>query len=114
MRLATEALVGRRLGEFVLREVIGEGGFGTVYRADQPVLQREVVVKILRLASDDQAAAIERFLGEARLASRIDHPFAAHVYAFGAEPDGVLWIAMEFVRGTPLDQVLESSGPVPL
>ncbi|HMG19754.1 MAG TPA: serine/threonine-protein kinase, partial [Kofleriaceae bacterium] len=43
---------------------------------------------------------------EAQLASRLDHPYAAHVYAFGAEPDGLLWIAMELVRGTTLRKVL--------
>ena len=40
------------------------------------------------------------------LASRLDHPYAAHVYAFGAEPDGLVWIAMERVRGTSLAEVL--------
>src|SRR5205807_3247763 len=49
-----------------------------------------------------------------RLASRLDHPFAAHIYAFGAESDGVLWIAMELVRGTPLDRLLQAQGPIPL
>src|SRR5690606_17214437 len=59
-----------------------------------------------------EARHIEKFLGEARLASRIDHPFAAHVYAFGAEPDGLVWIAMELVRGTPLDVILAADGPM--
>src|SRR5690606_13993541 len=91
-----------------------QGGFGTVYRARQPLLDREAVVKVLQpqhLASEN---ITQRFLREARLASRLDHPFAAHIYAFGAEPDGHLWIAMELVRGTPLDELLRLQGPVPL
>jgi WD40 repeat protein len=107
------ALTGRRLGEFVLREHIGEGGFGMVYRADQPILEREAVVKVSQLRGRGEDGTVQRFLGEARLASRLDHPFAAHVYAFGAEPDGLLWIAMELVRGTPLDVML-AQGPLPL
>ena len=105
--------MGRRLGEFELREKIGEGGFGAIYRAEQVGLQRQAVVKILRsrFAADETTQL--RFLREARLASSLDHPYAAHVYAFGAEPDGVLWIAMELVRGTPLSGVLRS-GPVAL
>src|SRR5262249_41478727 len=46
--------------------------------------------------------------------SRLDHPYAAHVYAYGAEPDGVLWIAMEHVRGTPLDRLLAAQGRIAL
>ena len=73
-----------------------------VFRAEQSLLQREAVVKVARAPGTDAVAnrAVSRFLAEARLASRIDHPFAAHIYAFGAEADGILWIAMELVRGT--------------
>src|SRR5688572_19553423 len=98
-------LSGRALGDFVVRERIGAGGFGFVYRAEQPALQREAVIKVLRAAASDDPAATARFVREARLASRLDHPFAAHVYAFGAEPDGLLWIAMELVRGRTLAEV---------
>ena len=111
---AHDALVGRTLGEFVLRERIGEGGFGAVYRAIQPALDREAVVKVLHAGLATSKAAAERFLREAKLASKLDHPYAAHIYAFGAEADGQLWIAMELVRGTPLDQVLKLQGPLTL
>ncbi len=110
----SSALVGRTLGEFVVREPLSAGGFGTVFRAEQPALAREAVIKVLHTRLRASDTLIQRFLREARLASRLDHPFAAHIYAFGAEPDGVLWIAMELVRGTPLDKLLEAQGPVPL
>ncbi len=108
------ALVGRSLGEFVVREQMSRGGFGLVFRAEQPGLGREAVIKVLqdRMARDEATA--QRFLREAQLASRLDHPYAAHVYAFGAEPDGVLWIAMEMVRGAPLELLLRTQGPIPL
>jgi len=51
---------------------------------------------------------------EARLAAQLDHPFAAHVYGFGVEDDGVQWIAMEFVRGVTLGAYLKARGPMPL
>jgi serine/threonine protein kinase/WD40 repeat protein len=110
----TDTLLGRTLGEFVLREKIGAGGFGAVYRADQPALGREAVVKLLHPRLRGSASITDRFLREARLASQFDHPYAAHVYAFGSEPDGELWIAMELVRGTPLDQLLRIQGPMSL
>jgi WD40 repeat protein/tRNA A-37 threonylcarbamoyl transferase component Bud32 len=105
---------GTALGDFVVVERLGEGGHGVVYRAEQVVLGREAVIKVLHERHRDRPETIERFLREARLASRLDHPYAAHVYAFGAEPGGVLWIAMEYVRGTPLDRWLTTHGPMPL
>jgi WD40 repeat protein/serine/threonine protein kinase len=106
-------LRGRTLGEFVLRERIGGGGGGTVYRCFQPSLQRHAVVKVLRDPQQGKSGARERFLREAQLTSQLDHPYAAHVYAFGAEPDGVLWIAMEMVSGISLDAWLRERGPMP-
>jgi serine/threonine protein kinase/WD40 repeat protein len=109
-------LTGRVLGEFTVGDKLGEGGHGVVYRAEQRTLGREAVVKILRARHGTSEVRVQRFLREAQLASRLDHPFAAHIYAFGAEPDGVLWIAMELVRGTTLRKVLDAQpgGHLPL
>src|SRR5688500_8934902 len=107
-------LVGRVLGEFVVREPLSRGGFGMVFRAEQPKLAREAVIKVLQTRFGASETAVQRFLREARLASRLDHPYAAHIYAFGAEPDGLLWIAMELVRGTPLDKLLKREGRLSL
>ena len=110
--MADRDLAGRTLGEFVLLEKIGQGGYGAVYRAEQPLLKRHVVVKVLQKNDD---VAEERFLCEAQLASRFDHPFAAHIYAFGVdEGEGLLWIAMELVQGVTLASWIEQHGPMPL
>ncbi len=108
------SLEGRRLGDFVVRDKLGEGGYGEVYRAEQPMLDREAVIKVLHERHDEDKHLIGRFMREAKLASHLEHPFAAHVYAFGAEQDGLLWIAMELVRGTPMDRMLALRGPLPL
>jgi len=108
-------LSGRRLGGFVLRERIDEGGFGAVYRCEQPALDREAVVKVLRQELRGGTVATERFKREAQLASRLDHPYAAHVYAFGTEEeDGLLWIAMELVHGITLSRWLRERGKMSL
>jgi WD40 repeat protein/serine/threonine protein kinase/uncharacterized membrane-anchored protein YhcB (DUF1043 family) len=107
-------LSGRTLGEFTLREQIDEGGYGTIYRAEQSILEREVVVKVLR---EDRRSpdARERFLREARLAAQLRHPYAAQIYAFGtAYGGGLLWIAMELVQGVSLADWLEKNGRMPL
>jgi WD40 repeat protein len=108
------SLTGRTLGEFVVDRKLGEGGFGDVYLANQPVLGRDAVVKTLRWNASAGGTVVQRFLREARIASSLDHPFAAHIYAFGAETDGTLWIAMERVHGTTLGDMIEATGPMPL
>jgi serine/threonine protein kinase len=107
-------ITGRVLGEFVVREKLGEGGFGQVYRAEQFTLGREAVIKILHRELTADSSVVERFVQEARLASSLEHPYVAHIYAFGVEQDGLMWIAMEYVRGTPLDRLLKTQGPLPL
>jgi WD40 repeat protein/serine/threonine protein kinase len=111
--MADRDLAGRTLGQYVLRELIRAGGYGAVYRGEQLLLEREVVVKVLHERHSDSASR-ERFLREARLASQLDHPYAAHIYAFGADDEGsLLWIAMERVPGMPLDAWLDRHGPMP-
>ncbi len=107
-------MIGRTFGDFVIRELVGEGGAGQVYRAEQITLGREAVIKLMARRTEFDQAGADRFLREARLASQLDHPFAAHVYGFGAEPDGGLWIAMELVRGVALNTLISQQGPVPL
>jgi WD40 repeat protein/serine/threonine protein kinase len=113
-RVGDRSWEGRVLGDFILEEVLGEGGCGTVYRAEQRALGRAAVVKVIHRSLATRNTAAERFTREAQLASRFDHPYAAHVYAFGIEPDGVMWIAMELVDGIPLNQLLAQTGPQPL
>jgi serine/threonine-protein kinase len=109
------ALRGRQLGDFVLRECIGEGAFAAVYRCEQRMLGREAVIKVLHRRLRASEVVLQRFMREAQLASRIDHPYAAHVYAFGVEPaDGLAWIAMEYVHGTSLERWLAERGPLAL
>jgi WD40 repeat protein/serine/threonine protein kinase len=106
-------MIGRTVGDFVVTDKLDEGGFSEIYRAYQPALGRDAVVKIRRGPGASEAET-QRFLREARLAAQIDHPYAAHIYAFGAEPDGLLWIAMELVRGTPLSTLLRVHGALSL
>ncbi len=109
-----EPIVGRVLGDFLVKEKLGEGGFGAVYKAQQITLVREAVIKVLHTKHSTNLDIIERFKREAYLASRLEHPYCAHIYSFGAENDGLLWIAMEKVVGTPLNELIKIQGPLPL
>ncbi|MBK7996801.1 MAG: serine/threonine-protein kinase PknK [Blastocatellia bacterium] len=111
---STDPIIGRKLGDFLVKEKLGEGGFGAVYKATQIILARKAVIKILHTRHRTNQNILERFKREAHLASRLEHPYCAHVYSFGAEPDGLLWIAMEMVQGTTLDTWLKLNGAMPL
>jgi serine/threonine protein kinase len=75
------SLIGRTLGRFTIVEKLGRGGSGEVYRAEQQQQQlgRSAVIKMLRREVSQAPNRVERFLREAKLASRLDHPYAAHI-----------------------------------
>lgn len=85
---------------------IGRGGMGTVYRVLDEKLGEAVALKLLTLQSE---RAIERFLREVRLARRVTHPNVARTHDLG-EQGGVHFLTMEYVRGTPLDDLLDERG----
>ena len=89
------------LGRFQLRERLGDGGFGEVYLAFDPRLDRDVAIKVLKQA-DPSERVMERFFREARAAARLDHPNIVAVYDAGFD-DGRCWVAFHFVSGRPLN-----------
>ncbi len=99
-------------GGYVLQECIGGGGMGQVYRAEQSALGRSVAVKIVHpyLLSDETVAG--RFINEARLASRLNHPNSVAVIDFGRTEDGLLYLVMEHLRGRDLARVLVEDWPL--
>src|SRR5262249_24755300 len=112
-------LCGLVLGEYHLQERLDAGAYGTVYRCEQRLgdggTRRHAVVKVLHRRLHDNNTALQRFSHEARLAAQFTHPYAAHVYAFGVDPERELfWIAMELVQGVALDRWLREHGPMPL
>lgn len=89
-----------RLDRFQLRERLGGGGFGEVYLAYDPRLDRDVAIKVLR-ESNPGERAMERFFREARAAARLDHPNIVAVYDAGFDK-GRCWVAYQYVPGRPL------------
>ena len=108
-----DPLVGRTLpGGYVILDLVGIGGMGRVYRAEQTNLARTVAVKIIHphLVGEENAAA--RFITEARAASRLNHPNSVAVIDFGKTPDGQLYLVMEFLRGRDLARIAYEEGPL--
>ena len=108
-----DPLIGRTLdGKYRVESRVGEGGMGTVYRATHLMLGKPVALKLIKPELVTSKEIARRFQREARAASHLNHPGIATVYDLGQSEDGTLYIAMEFVEGPSLKDVL-ASGPLP-
>ena len=104
-----DALIGRTLGHYCITERLGEGGMGLVYRAHDELLDCDVAVKLLppETVADPSARAL--LLREARNAAALKHPNICTIHTV-AESEDHVFIAMEYVEGTPLGDRIGSGG----
>ena len=103
-----DPLLGKLLGErFVVQELLGQGGSGTIYRAEHITLRRKVAIKVLHTELSRDDLAVERFRREATTVAEIDNEHIVEIHDFGRTPDGRLYLAMELLEGETLDAVLE-------
>lgn len=107
-----DPLLGRVLGaKYELVEPIGSGATGFVYRARQLSLQRDVAVKVLQPSCVNRAEVVGRFRLEARAASMLSHPGIVTVLDWGEEPDGLLYLVVEYLPGADLFDIAHAEGP---
>jgi hypothetical protein len=99
-------------GKYRIEAFVGRGGMGTVYRARDLRLERDVAVKVLRSELTASADARARFQREALVVARLQHPAVVAIYDVGTLADGASYLVMEFVRGEDLRQRL-ARGPLP-
>jgi len=110
-----DAIVGRSIGgKYVVENVLGIGSMGAVYRARQPALDRTVAIKVMSARLAAQPDFVQRFHREAKAASRLWHPNSVTVTDFGEEPDGLLYLVMEYVPGRTLDRLVQDEFPLPM
>ncbi len=102
----------RRFGQYVLEEVIGQGGVGRVYRARHALLRRDTAIKLL-LPERIGEAALLRFEREVQATARLTHPSTVAVYDYGRTPEGVFYYAMEHLDGGDLDDLVAYAGVLP-
>ena len=107
--MVDDTRVGTELGGYRIERVIGRGGMSSVYLAHHVRLERRVALKLLAPELADSERFRDRFLRESRLAASIDHPNIVPIYD-ADEADGTLFIAMRYVEGSDLKQVIRSEG----
>src|SRR6266496_1703118 len=102
-----ELSANTNLSHYEIRSKIGEGGMGEVYLAQDTKLDRRVALKILPAHIASHGDRMNRFVREAKAAAALNHPNIAHIYEIG-EADGQNFIAMEFIDGQTLREVIHS------
>ena len=108
----SDARIGSEVAGYRIVSVLGQGGMGTVYLAEQTSPRRNVVVKLLRPDLSRDEAFRQRFVHESEAAASTEHPNIVPIYSAG-EADGVLYIAMRYVEGDDLRHLISNRGPLP-
>jgi serine/threonine-protein kinase len=107
-------LVGTVIADrYHVMKKLGEGGMGTVYLAEHVKMGRKSALKVMNPGMSKDADAIARFNREASNASRLSHPNICAIYDFGETPDGLIYLAMEFIEGESLTAIIEKTGALP-
>jgi eukaryotic-like serine/threonine-protein kinase len=112
---AEDQMIGQVIGgRYRVTGVLGEGGMGVVYIGEQQMGStiRKVAIKTLHPHLSKDPSVLARFHRECGTVAQLEHPNTIKFYDFGATADGTLYIAMEFVRGQPLSEVIEKAGPL--
>ena len=113
-RQAHRDLIGKTIGaKYLVRSILGEGGMGAVYEAENIPLGRSVAVKVLHPAQARKKVAVKRFHQEARAAGAIGHPNICEVYDLGTLDDGSPYLVMERLMGETLADRIASEGGLP-
>ena len=110
----TADLVGQVVADrYAITKKLGEGGMGAVYLGEHVKMGRKSAIKVMNPSMASDPDAISRFNREASNASRISHPNVCQIYDFGETPDGIIYLAMEYIQGAPLTDLIEKEGALP-
>ena len=107
-------MIGRSIGNYKIVRVIGEGGMGTVYLAEHPMIGKRVAVKMLRPDLGTDPGLVSRFFQEARAVNEIRHPNIVDISDFGKTEDGIVYLVMELLEGRSLRDRLNAEGALPI
>ena len=115
---AQDRLVGIKVGNYEVREKLGEGGMGSVYLAEHPLIGKKVALKVLHAEFSANEEVVGRFFNEARAVNDIQHPNIVDIIDYGVLPDegggqGMVYFIMEFLDGVPLNKLLFHEAPLP-
>jgi eukaryotic-like serine/threonine-protein kinase len=107
-----DPLIDTQVSEYVIQERIGAGGMGIVYRAVQPLIGKQVAIKVLKAEFAEARELVQRLLVEARVVNAIQHRGIIDIFGFGQLADGRPYMVMELLQGVSLERFIRSKGRV--
>src|SRR6516225_3553654 len=108
-----DPLIGSTIdGRYIIEQVIGQGGMGFVYAARHAIIDKRVAIKVLRKEAAKDETAAQRFIAEAKAASKIGHQNIVDITDFGLLPDRHAYFVMEFLDGPTLAQLVSDHGQI--
>jgi serine/threonine-protein kinase len=111
--LRQEATAARRLGQYLVKGLLGKGAMGEVYLAEHVLLRRPCAVKLIRPERAGDPKNLARFEREVRATATLTHPNTVQVFDYGHTEDGTFYYVMEYLPGLSLEDLVEQDGPLP-
>lgn len=111
--LRREAFVARQLGQYRLKQMLGEGGMGEVYLAEHEMMKRPCAIKVIRPEKAGDPQVLARFEREVQATAKLSHWNSIDIYDYGRTDDGTFYYVMEFLPGHNLGELVEIQGPLP-
>ncbi|HEX3475145.1 MAG TPA: serine/threonine-protein kinase, partial [Kofleriaceae bacterium] len=117
--IVADAVIGRAIGNYVVRRLLGQGGMGSVYFAEHPTIGKRVALKVLHAEFSVQPEIVNRFFNEAKSVNDIQHPNIVDIIDFGTLPPvspndpPFVYFFMEYIDGTSVTELLAREGPLP-
>lgn len=108
----TSAFQARRLAQYRLIELIGQGGMGRVYEAEHLLLKRSCAIKLIQPDKNAEPRTLRRFAREVRATAQLTHPHTVQVYDYGQTNEGIFFFAMELLPGMNLGELIKRTGPL--
>jgi eukaryotic-like serine/threonine-protein kinase len=112
-KLKEDVAQAQRIGQYRLREKLGEGGMGVVYKAEHRLLKRPCAIKLIRPRTADPAEGLARFEREVRAMASLSHWNTVEVYDYGVTDQGDFYYVMELLDGLTAHAVVDRHGPMP-